>query len=220
MVTRVTWRSNPEDHDGRHGDPDAEGDGLSGRTGGLRDVVLEDRRRPEAEFRQKTKRRDRDDGDRNRRADREPHFEHQIERRRSKHDAEHRAEDERRPRELPQVDLRGNVGAKRQGGRRGCGGCGDWSSSELSRRRPCITRPSLPGHLSIDTCKARSPTRARPTASLTAPASSAVRTLCRASTGCARRRAADERRPPRLARRRNDDRSRVALYMDYYYYSV
>ena len=55
IMTRVISMSKPEQHQGRHGHADAEGDRFAGRAGGLDDVVFENRRLAHAEGREKAR---------------------------------------------------------------------------------------------------------------------------------------------------------------------
>ena len=101
-----------EDHDRRHGDADAKGDALAGRTGGLNDVVLEHGGRPQPEASENAEQGDGDDGDGDRGADRQPDFQHQVERRGAEDDPQQHADDERRRGQFAQGNGRRNQGAK------------------------------------------------------------------------------------------------------------
>src|SRR6266536_966433 len=72
-----------EDQDRRHRYAETESDGLARRTGGLDDVILQNVGITETELRNQTKDRDGDDGDRNRGAHGQAHFEDEIQRRRT-----------------------------------------------------------------------------------------------------------------------------------------
>ncbi|HET7379720.1 MAG TPA: hypothetical protein VFJ24_06750 [Gaiellales bacterium] len=68
-----------EDQDRRHRDADAECDRLACRSRGLNNVVFENRRVAQAEFRQDSKKCDRNHGDRDRRADGQTDLQHKVE---------------------------------------------------------------------------------------------------------------------------------------------
>ena len=85
----------PEDHDRGHRDAETERDRFARRSGGLHDVVLENGRVARAELGEEPEERDRNDRDRNRRADRQSDLEDQIKRRSAEDHAEQRADDQR-----------------------------------------------------------------------------------------------------------------------------
>ncbi len=140
-----------QDHDRRHGDPDAEGDRLARRTGGLDDVVLQHGGPAAAELLHDPEQGQRDHRHRDRGADRQPDLEHQIERRGPEHDAEQDAEDQGQGSQLAQ-----------RGGRR------DQRSMRRPQRRPKIDCPQDRLHLS------RPANPARPVAQWAPPAGRAT----------------------------------------------
>ena len=96
----------------RDREDDAAGDRFAGRSDRLDDVVLENRRAAEL-----LQHRDREHGDRNRRADRQAGAQAEIHRRRAEEQAEEHADDDRLGGELGGRLGRGDVGLK--AGRRG-----------------------------------------------------------------------------------------------------
>ena len=107
----------PENHDRRHRHADPEGDGFPCASRRLNDVVLEDRRVLHPQLRGEPEERDRDDGDRNRGADRESHLEDEVQGRRTEDDPEDRPEDDSTGCELSKPRLGRDVGMESGGPR-------------------------------------------------------------------------------------------------------
>ncbi len=105
-----------EDEDRGHGDPEAEGDRLARRAGGLHDVVLEDGGIAHAGLRREAEKRDGDHRHGNGGADRQPDLENQIERRGAEHHAEERAHDHRAQGEFVEAGAVGDEGPMRKSG--------------------------------------------------------------------------------------------------------
>ena len=112
-----------QDHDRRHGDADAKGDGLAGRAGRLDDVVLQDARVAETQTSREAEQGQGDHRDRDRRAHRQADLEHQIEGRGAEDDSQQHPHDQGNRRQLAQGGLGGNERAE-QGRRRGARGGG------------------------------------------------------------------------------------------------
>jgi hypothetical protein len=83
-----------EDHNRRHGHAQAEGERLAGRTGGLRDAVLEDGRFAPARLLEHAEQGDGDHRHRDRGADRQADLQHQVERGGAEDHAQHDAHDQ------------------------------------------------------------------------------------------------------------------------------
>ena len=101
-----------QDHNRRHGDAEAEGDGFTAGTGSLDDVILEDRRVATAEFRPKTEQGERNHRHRDGGADGDADLEHEVERRGAKKNAQQGANNERSRCELVYCSVRRNVGTE------------------------------------------------------------------------------------------------------------
>ncbi len=104
-----------EDHDGRHGHAQAEGQRFAGRTRGLGHAVLEDRRFARAELLRHAEQGDRDHRHRDRGADRQAHLQHQVERGRAEDHAQDDAHDQGARGHFGQLGGGGDVGLEVRG---------------------------------------------------------------------------------------------------------
>ena len=111
-----------EDENRGHRHAHAERDGLTRRAGRLRDVVFENRRVAPADLRPGAEQRQRNHGDRDRRADGQADLEHEVERRRAEHHTEDGAGDDGAQGKFPQEGAGGDVGFEFRGSHESGGG--------------------------------------------------------------------------------------------------